>query len=149
MTARPKPFLTESSLKGPPATEVLDEAVSLLRRTPLSVFSVYYLGALPFWLAFVYFYFDMTQSADANAHLPGEALLLTALYFWMKTCQAVFARKLLAVLEGEDVEPWELPRLANTALLQTIYAGSFVIVYPLGLIITIPFGWISAFYHNI
>jgi hypothetical protein len=149
MTAPPKPFLTESSLKGPPAMEVLDEAVSLLRRTPLSVFSVYYLGALPFWLAFVYFYFDMTQSADADAHLPGEALLLTALYFWMKTCQAIFARKLVALLEGEDVEPWNLPRLANTALLQTIYAGSFVIVYPLGLIITIPFGWVSAFYHNI
>ncbi|HEV3271744.1 MAG TPA: DUF4129 domain-containing protein [Candidatus Methylacidiphilales bacterium] len=149
MAATPKPFLTESSLRGPPAMEVLDEAVSLLRQTPLSVFSVYYLGALPFWLAFVYFYFDMTQSADADAHLPGEALLLTALYFWMKTCQAIFARKLLVLLEGEDVEPWDLPRLANTALLQTIYAGSFVIVYPLGLIITIPFGWVSAFYHNI
>jgi flagellar biosynthesis protein FlhB len=149
MAATPKPFLTESSLKGPPAMEVLDEAVSLLRRTPLSVFSVYYLGALPFWLAFVYFYFDMTQSADADAHLPGEALLLTALYFWMKTCQAVFARKLLALLEGEDRESWDLPRLANTALLQTIYAGSLIIVYPLGLIITIPFGWVSAFYHNI
>jgi hypothetical protein len=149
MTAPPKPFLTESSLKGPPAMEILDEAVSLLRRTPLAVFSVYYLGALPFWLAFVYFYFDMTQSADADAHLPGEALLLTALYFWMKTCQAIFARKLLSRLEGEDVEPWDLPRLANTALLQTIYAGSLVIVYPLGLIVTIPFGWVSAFYHNI
>jgi len=149
MASPPKPFLTESSLKGPPAMEVLDEAVSLLRRTPLSVFSVYYVGALPFWLAFVYFYFDMTQSADAEAHLPGEALLLTALYFWMKTCQAIFARKLLALLEDEDVEPWDLPRLANTALLQTIYAGSLIIVYPVALIITIPFGWVSAFYHNI
>ena len=61
------------------------------------MFSVYYLGALPFWLAFVYFFFDMTQSADADAHLPREALLLTVLYFGMKTCQAVFARKLLAL----------------------------------------------------
>jgi len=149
MAGSPKPFLTETSLKGPPAMEVLDEAVSLLRRTPLSVFSVYYLGALPFWLAFVYFYFDMTQSADADAHLPGQALLLTVLYFWMKTCQAIFARKLLALLEGEDREPWDLARLANTVLLQTIYAGSLVIVYPVGLIITVPFGWINAFYHNI
>src|SRR5579859_4835907 len=145
MAAAPKAFLTETSLKGPPAMEILDEAVSLLRRTPLSVFFVYYLGALPFWLAFVYFYFDMTQSADADAHLPGEALFLTVLYFWMKTCQAIFARKLLALLEGDDAEPWDLRGLANTVLLQTIYAGSLVIVYPLGLIITIPFGWVSAF----
>ena len=75
-------FSTESSLKGPRAMEVLDEAVSLLRQTPLSLFSIYYLGALPFCLLLVYFYFDMTQSADADAHLPGEALVLTALYLW-------------------------------------------------------------------
>ena len=129
--------------------EVLDEAVSLIRQAPLSLLSLYYLGALPFCLALVYFYFDMTQSADAEAHLPGGALLLTALYFWMKTCQAVFARKLLVLLEGEDPEPWNLPRWANTALLQIIYGGSWVIVYPLALIITLPFGWVSAFYHNI
>ena len=149
MAAQPKPFLTESSLKGPPAMEILDEAVSLLRRTPLSLFSIYYLGALPFWLLLVYFYFDMTQSANAEAHLPSEALLLTALYFGMKTCQAIFTRKLLTLLEGEDPQPWNFSRLTNTALLQTIYAGSLVIVYPVGLVITLPFGWVSAFYHNI
>ena len=149
MASPPKSFATESSLKGPRAMEVLDEAVSLLRRTPLSVLFYYYLGALPFCLVLVYFYFDMTQGADAEAHLPGEALLLTALYFWMKTCQAVYARKLLALLEGEDEEPWNLQRWVNTALLQMIYGGSLVIVYPLALIITIPFGWVSAFYHNV
>jgi len=149
MSSSPKPFSTEGSLKGPSATEVLDEAVSLLRQAPLSLFSIYYLGALPFCMALIYFYFDMTQSADAELHLPGEALLLTGLYFWMKTCQAVFARKLLILLEGEDVEPWNIQRWVNTALLQIIYGGSFFIVYPLALIITIPFGWVSAFYHNI
>jgi hypothetical protein len=149
MAAPQKPFSTETSLKGPRAMEVLDEAISLLRRTPLSLLSVYFLGALPFWLAFVYFYFDMTQSADAEAHLPVEALVLTGLYFWMKTCQAIFARKLLVLLEGEDFEPWNVARVANTALLQIIYAGSFVIIYPVALLMAIPFGWVSAFYHNI
>jgi len=129
--------------------EVLDEAVSLLRRTPLSVLSIYYLGAFPFCLALLYFCFDMTQSADAEAHLPGEVLLLTWLYFWMKTCQAVFARRLLTLLEGEDPEPWSPASWMNTALLQIIYAGSFILVYPAALVITIPFGWVNAFYHNI
>jgi hypothetical protein len=149
MSAPPKPFSTESSLHGPRAMDVLDEAVSLLRQTPLTLFSIYYLGALPFCLALIYFYFDMTQSADAANHLPGEALLLTVLYFWMKTCQAVFARKLLALLEGDDAEAWNLPRLANTALLQIIYAGSFALIYPVSLVATVPFGWVNAFYHNI
>jgi hypothetical protein len=141
-------FSTETSLKGPRAMEVLDEAVSLIRQTPLSVLSIYYLGALPFCLGLIYFWFDMTQSADAESHLPGEALLLTVFYLWMKTCQAVFARKLLASLEGEADE-WNLPRLMNTALLQTIYAGSFVIIYPLAVLIGLPFGWVNCFYHNI
>jgi hypothetical protein len=149
MAASPRPFSAASSLKGPPAMKVLDEAVSLLRRTPLPVFSIYYLGTFPFCLGLVYFYFDMTQSADAETHLVGEALLLTVLYFWMKTCQAIFARKLVALLEGEDPAPWDLSRLANTALLQVIFAGSFVIVYPIALVSTLPFGWVNAFYHNV
>ncbi|HUB68689.1 MAG TPA: DUF4129 domain-containing protein [Candidatus Methylacidiphilales bacterium] len=142
-------FATESSVKGPRATAVLDEAVSLFRRTPLSILSVYYLGALPFCLGLIYFWFDMTQGADAEAHLVAEALALTGFYLWMKTCQAVFARRLLALVEGEDTEPWDLRRWANTLLIQAVYAGSLVLVYPIAMIITIPFGWVSAFYHNI
>lgn len=145
----PPRFATESSIKGPSAMEVLDEAVSLIRQTPLSILSIYYLGALPFCLGLIYFWFDMTQGAEAEAHLAAEAMMLTGLYLWMKTCQAVFARKLVALLEGEDPERWDLRRVANTALLQAIYAGSFILVYPVAAIITLPFGWVSAFYHNI
>jgi hypothetical protein len=141
-------FSTESSLQGPRAVEILDEAISLLRQTPLATLSIYYLGALPSCLALIYFWFDMTQGTEAEAHLPGEALALTGLYFWMKTCQAVFARQLLALLEGEDAEAWTLERWLNMALLQVIAAGSFFIVYPVALVATIPFGWINAFYHN-
>ena len=137
------------SLKGPPALAVMDDAVSLLRRAPLAVLSVYYLGALPCGLALIYFYFDMTQSADAEQHLAPEALLLTVTYIWMKTCQAVFSRKLLALLEGEDAEPWTPGRWANTALIQTVFAGSFALIYPAAVLIALPFGWVHAFYHSI
>ncbi|MEI9999186.1 MAG: hypothetical protein WDO13_08430 [Verrucomicrobiota bacterium] len=149
MAPSPGAFASPGSRKGPRAMDVLDEAVSLLRRTPLSLWSLYYLGALPCCLAFIDFSFDMTQGADASRNLPREALLLTVLYFWMKTCQAVFARRLVALLEGEDAEPWTLRRWANTALLQVIFAGTFPIVYPMAILIAIPFGWIQAFYHNI
>ncbi len=149
MAATPSRFSTQTSLQGPPSMVVLDEAVSLLRRTPVATFSIYYLGALPFCLGLVYFFFDMTQGADAEVHMAGEALLLTALYCWMRTCQAVFARKLVAQLEGEDAEPWNARRLANTALLQIIFSGALVIVYPIAVIITLPFAWVHAFFHNI
>jgi hypothetical protein len=129
--------------------EMLDAAVTLLRQTPVAVWSIYLIGALPFCLGLIYFWFDMIESANAEARLPGEALLLTLLYFWMKTCQAVFSRKLLALLEGEDAEPWTLGRWANTALVQTIFGGSLPMVYPMAILVTIPFGWVNAFYHSI
>jgi hypothetical protein len=129
--------------------EILDEALALLRRTPLGLLFLYYLGAGPFCLGLIYFVFDMTQSANAESHLASGALGLTALYFWMKTCQAVFCRRLLARLEGEDAEPWTAQRWANTAILQAIYAGSFMLVYPTAIVITIPFAWVNAFYHSI
>lgn len=142
-------FTTASSLRGPAAVEILDEAVSLLRRAPLSIVAVYMMGALPFCTGLLYFWSDMIQSANAETLLPGEAFMLALLYFWMKTCQAVFARRLLAVVEGYDPEPWTLPRWLNTALLQMIYAGSLIIVYPVSLLIALPFAWVNAFYHTI
>jgi hypothetical protein len=142
-------FSNQTSVKGPGAVEVVDEAAAFLRRTPLSSFIIYYLGALPFTLGLIYFVFDMLQSANAERHLGPESLVLTLLYFWMKTCQAVFSRRLLAMLEGGDSEPWTVWRWANTAILQAIYAATLLIVYPMALLITIPFGWVNAFYHNI
>jgi hypothetical protein len=142
-------FTTAGSVRGPGAVELLDEAAALLRSAPMPVVAIYLLGALPFWLGVIYFCFDMTQSVNAEARMPGEALALTLLYFWMKTCQAVFARKLLALLEGGDPEPWTARRWLRTAVLQAIVAGSLPIIYPLALLATIPFAWVNAFYHNI
>lgn len=142
-------FTTAGSLRGPGAVEILDEAASLLRRTPISIIAIYFFGALPFCLGLIYFCSDMAESTNAETRLPVEALLLAILYFGMKTCQAVFSRRLLALLEGGDAEPWTALRWMRTALLQTIYAGSFVILYPLAMLITIPFAAVNAFYHNI
>jgi hypothetical protein len=150
VTDRPRPkFSTESSLRGPGAATVLDEAASLLYRAPVAVTSIYYLGALPFCLALIYFWSDMLQGADAEAHLPGEALLLTILYLWMKTCQAVFARKLVAFLEEDSDGPWTAARWTNTLVLQAIFAGAFLFVYPVAFVATLPFGWVHCFYHSI
>ncbi len=142
-------FSTEASLQGPAALQVLDEAVALLRRTPLELYVVYYAGALPFAASLVYFIFDMLQSSTAEQHLAGQALLVTLAFFWMKTCQAVFSRRLLATLEGHDPEPWTLRRWINTALLQAIFSATFFFVWPLALLVTLPFGWVHAFYHSV
>jgi hypothetical protein len=76
-------FATVTVMRGPGAVELLDEATALLRRTPFPILAVYLLGSLPFWLAVVYYFFDMTQSANAEDRMPAEAFALTLLYFWM------------------------------------------------------------------
>ncbi len=149
MASTDKRILKERADKSPGAVEMIDEAAAFLRHTSLSTFFIYYAGALPFCLALIYFTFDMMQSASADRHLGPESLLLTVLYFWMKTCQAVFSRRLLASIEGGDQEPWTLWRWVNTALLQAIYAATSIIAYPIALFITIPYGWVNAFYHSI
>ena len=148
MSTPPARFTTARAVQGPGAVELLDEAGALLRRAPLPVMGVYLLGSLPFWLGLIYYAFDMTQSVNAEAHLVGEALALTLLYFWMKTCQAVFARQLLELLEGGEAEPWTAARWLRTALLQAIVAGSLPLIYPLALVATVPFAWVNAFYHT-
>ena len=75
MAATPIGIPPQSSLKGPPPWRCWTRpspccAERRWRRSP-SITS----GRFPFCLALIYFYFDMTQSADAEAHLPGEALL--------------------------------------------------------------------------
>ena len=149
MAAAHTRFSTESSLKGPQAMELLDEAVSLVRKTPLAILSVYYLGAIPYCLMLIYFWFDMSQSVDAEAHLAVETLALTGAYFWMKIFQAIFSRQLLVLLEGGRDDPWTFRRWINTALIQIVYGGSLVIVYPLSILVGIPFAWVNGFYHNV
>ncbi len=93
-------FSTQTSLKGPAALQVLDEAVTFLRRTPLSLYLIYYAGALPFCASLVYFVSTCCKAPRPEQHLVPESVLVTIAYFWMKTCQAVFSRRLLATLEG-------------------------------------------------
>jgi hypothetical protein len=142
------PKLSPTS-RGPRAMDLLDESLSLLRGTPLWLFFIYYAGAAPFCLGLVYFVFDLLESPRAELHLAPLSLGLTVLYLWMKTCQAVFARRLLERLQGGEAEPWTLARWGNTALLQAVFGGSLLVVYPAALLMTIPFGWVNAFYHSI
>ena len=59
---------------GRPAIDLLEQAVALLRRTPLSIIFFYYLGAVPFWLAILYFAADMSRNAFAGERIAGPKI---------------------------------------------------------------------------
>jgi hypothetical protein len=52
--------------KGKPALEILEEAVHSLRSTPAAVLCLYFTGALPFVLGYLYFWADMSAGAFAQ-----------------------------------------------------------------------------------
>lgn len=133
---------------GRPALELLEEAVVLLRRTPLPIYLAYYVGAVPFCLAALYFVADMSRSAFAGERLGGSSLLLAVLYLWMKCWHAVAARHWRALLGGEAVEPWSGARLFRLVTSQAMLQASGLIVRPLAYIATLPAVWVAVFYQN-
>src|SRR5688572_16433023 len=88
------------------AIELIEEAFNLLRAAPFSSLAAYYTGALPFALAALYFWSEMSSGVFAEQRLVAGATSLCAFFVWMKCWQAVFARKLFARLMGEPEPRW-------------------------------------------
>jgi hypothetical protein len=135
--------------QGKSALELIEEAIHLLRAAPMSTLVSYYLGSCPFVLGLLYFWSDMSRSAFARHRLSVAALGLTVLFLWMKGCQAVFARRLLAQLCGEPPPSCTFRRLARTALTQTALQPMGLFLLPVALVILLPLGWTYAFYQNV
>ena len=68
--------------------ELYEEAVYLLRSAPAAVLASYYIGALPFILALLFFWADMTQNALAYEHCAPASLVVALLFCWMICWQA-------------------------------------------------------------
>src|SRR3954465_13184164 len=84
------------------ALELIEEAIHLLRASPISTLSTYYVGALPFVLGLLYYWTDMSRSAFASSHLAEAALGLSALFLWMKFWQGMFCTSLRSRLLGSE-----------------------------------------------
>ena len=91
---------------GPTGFDLLETVFHLLRGAPLRVLACYYIGALPFWLALIYFWADMSRSAVAHAQLARGALLLALLFIWMKAWQVGYARLLWSEVSGAPPPRW-------------------------------------------
>lgn len=130
------------------ALELVDEAVHLLRLAPLRALAAYYLGSLPFVLGLLYFWADMSRSAFAEDRCGPASLGVGCLFLWMKFWHTIFARQLRVRLAGEPGGPLSPGSLASMALLQTIIQPLGLFAVPLALLITLPFGWVYAFFQN-
>lgn len=135
--------------EGPGALELLEEATHLLRRAPAGTLLAYYLGTLPFVLALLFFWSDMSRDAEAATRLLPASLGLALLFVWMKTWQTVFARRLRAQRAGEPMPRWNFSRLLRVAMTQTVIQFTGLVLLPAAAVIVLPIGWVYAFYQNV
>src|SRR5690349_18407287 len=134
---------------GKTATELLEEAIHLLRASPPATLSTYYFGAVPFVLGLLYFWADMSRSAFASQYLAERALILAALFIWMKFWQAIFARNLRALRSGEASRVWTFTQYRRVLVSQAALQPSGLFLLPLSLLPVLPFAWVYAFYQNL
>ncbi|MBE7219069.1 MAG: DUF4129 domain-containing protein [Caulobacteraceae bacterium] len=129
------------------ALSLLDEATHRLRSAPAATLGIYYASTLPFVLALLYFWADMSRSADAAERSTASALGLAALFVAMKTGQTVFAARMRARFAGRPAAPWTPGRLVRAACVQAAWQPLGLFVLPVSLIF--PVGWAYAFYQNL
>ena len=133
---------------GPSAFDILETVFHLLRRAPLRALACYYIGTLPFWLALLYFWADMSKSAVAHAQLAQEAFLLALLFTWMKAWQVGYARQLWSELSGAPPPRWTPRRIARMLVRQAVIHTTGLFLLPVALLITLPFLPAYAAYQN-
>ncbi len=128
---------------------LVEEAVHLLRKAPLSLLSAYAIGTLPFVLALFYYWADMSRSADAHQYHAVASLGMALLYIWMKCWHVVFAARIKKTLSGEPPQKWSQQHVLSLVTTQTLIHATAFIVLPLAAVVALPFGWCYAFYQNV
>jgi hypothetical protein len=131
------------------ALETLEEATHLLRIAPLRAHAAYYAGSVPFVLGFLYFWADMSRSPFARQNAAVEAFALAVLFIWMKCWHCVFTRTLLAFMRDEPFSAPSLPGAMRSVAVQAAIQPTGFIALPVAMLITLPFGWLYAFYQNV
>ncbi len=131
------------------AIEIIEEAVHLLRLSPAGLLGSYYIGTLPFILALLYFWADMSRKALAEEYCAVASLGLALLFVWMKCWHAVFVHKIRARITRQTAPHWSLGRIARLSSTQSTIQASGLFLLPITLFLTVPFGWFYAFYQNV
>lgn len=139
----------QETTPGKGALDIVEEAFHLLRQTGFRSLALYGIGTMPFVLGAVFAWADMSKSAFAEPRLPMMALLLSALFIWMKVWHVVYARELWAALTSAGPRRWTLRAVLRTTVRQAILQPWGLFALPVALVVALPFGVVYAFYQNL
>ena len=136
---------SETTLGG---LDLLEEVVHALRLASPGTLLCYYVGAVPFVLAVLFFWSDMSRSGLAERHLVGGAIGLSVLFVWMKVWQAVFAMKLSAQVAGESPPRFEAGALFRAGASQALIQSTGLFLIPIAAQVLLPIARVFAFYQS-
>ena len=128
--------------------DLIEQALHALRLTSPATLLCYYAGAVPFVLAALYFWSDMSRSGRAEQHLVGGAIGLTVLFVWMKFWQSLFAFRLSAQMANHPVPPLTAGTVARSVCSQTLLHATGLVLIPIAGNFLIPIVWVFGFYQN-
>lgn len=126
---------------------LIDRSIFLVRTSLLSHLWIYYCSTIPALLYFLFFFNDMSNGSSGNNRIIYSSLILVLLLILMKTGQAVFCLRSYETLIGGTFRKLNIQQIFTCASQQTIFACTEMIVMPLAMLLTIPFGWCYAFFQ--
>ena len=135
-------------LHGTGALALLEDAVHLLREVPLSTAVCHLTGSVPFALALLRYWNDITNPRTSDVTCALEALALALLLVWMNCWRAVFAGRLRCRLAGSPDAPWTRRRVWRLAAGQAFLGASKLVMLPLATLVMFPLAPMVAFYRT-
>jgi hypothetical protein len=130
------------------AVPLLEDAVHLLRRAPLSTLLCHLVGSAPLALGLLIFWNDATNTHTSNSTCAIESMVLALLLAWMNCWRAVFAGRLRRLLSGAADAPWSWQRVWNLLTGQAFLGATRLIAVPAAGLIVFPFAWVVSFYRS-
>jgi hypothetical protein len=130
------------------AVDLLEEAVNVLRAAPLVTLVYHWIGSVPFALALLIFWNDMSRPGAGDAACAVQALALALLLAWMNCWRAVFAGRIQRQLARRPQPPWTRRRIGRLIATQVSLGGTKLVALPLAISITLPMASTVAFYRN-
>jgi hypothetical protein len=128
-----------------PVIPLLEEAVHVMRRAPLSTWVVHWTGSVPFAVGLLAFWNAVDSPRADHSRIFFMALLLAVLLVWMNCRRAVFAGLLRAQWTGT---PAVSPEWKQLVPLQSFLAATRLIALPVSLLVIFPLAQTVAFYRT-
>ncbi len=132
----------------PGGLDLAEQALHTLRLASPATLLCYYTGSVPFVLAVLFYWSDMSRSGMAQRHLVPGAIGLALLFVWMKAWQSIFTTRLAAQVANEPSPRLRAGQIARMIGSQTFLQSTGLLLLPPAAVILLPFGWLFAFYQN-